>query len=160
MSRYICLILLAVAFVTGCHFAWRDETHTRYNGYTVGGVYRLLKPMQLAQFTSSDIGGQYVPSNYYIASDMSPGPHLDGDLPVGTRIRFEKTVWAPSHEGSGSPVAYGVILDPPFASKLVNLVYVSDKSVAQGRAQPDTNLLAIVAQTVTISVVAGTNGGR
>jgi hypothetical protein len=144
MTRYICFILLAVLFVTGCHFAWQDETHTQYNGYTIGGVYRLLKPMQLAHFNSSDIGGQYVPSNYYIDSGMSPGPHLDGDLPVGTRIRFEKTVWAPSHEGPGCPVAYGVILDPPFASKLVNLIDVSDKNAVEQIARPDTNILAIV----------------
>jgi hypothetical protein len=144
MSRYFSFILLAVVLGAGCHFAWQDETHTHYNGYTVGGVYRLLKPMQLAHFNSSDIGRSYVPSNYYVASHMYPGPFLDGDLPVGTRIRFEQTIWAPSHEGPGSPVAYGVILDPPFASKLVNLIYVSDQSIVEQRAQPDTNLLAII----------------
>jgi hypothetical protein len=144
MTRYICFILLAVLFVTGCHFAWQDETHTHYSGYTVGGVYRLLKPMQLAHFNLSDVGDKYIPSNYYVADHMYPGPFLDGDLPVGTRIRFEKTVWAPSHEGPGSPVAYGVILDPPFVSKLVNLIYVSDKNAVEQIAQPDTNILAIV----------------
>ena len=144
MPRFICFMLLAVLFGAGCHFAWTDETHTHYNGYTIGGVYRLLKPMQLAHFNESDIGGAYVPSTYYITSHMSPGPYLDGDLPVGTRIQFQKTVWAPSHEGPGSPVAYGIILDPPFASKLVNLVDVSDKSVVEQRAQPDTNILAII----------------
>ena len=140
MTRFICLTLLAVVFCTGCHFAWQDMTHTRCNGYAVGGVYRLQKPMQLAHF---DVIKDYLPSNYYVTSHAYPGPYLDGDLPVGTRIRFEKTVWAPSHEGPGAPVAYGVILDPPFAPRLVNLCYVSDGNV-DGRAQPDTNFLAII----------------
>ena len=124
---------------TGCHTDGRDVTNTHYNGYALGGVYRLLKPMELAHDDARN-----VPSNYRICDDMpTNSPFVDGQLPAGTRIRFEKTVWAASHEGPGEPVAYGTILDTPFAPRLVNLIYLSDFTPVVGRAQPSTNLLVL-----------------
>lgn len=132
-------MLFVVIVGTGCHYDGQDLTNTHYNGYVVGAVYRLQKQMELAHDNA-----EHVPSNYRICDNMPPdSPYVDGILPSGTRIRFAKTVWAASHEGGGDPVAYGAILDPPFASKLVNLCYVSDER-AEEQAKPDTNILAIV----------------
>jgi hypothetical protein len=66
------------------------------------------------------------------------------NLPVGTRIRFEKTIWMASDNiliRDGSPVAYGTILDPPFESHRVNLVCVSEYT-GNRRAQPDPEFLS------------------
>lgn len=81
----------------------------------------------------------------YDVLDYSPVGSADERfdlLPVGTRIRFEKTVWMVGHLG-GSPVAFGRILDPPFKSHLVNLARVSTHS-ANHRVGPDAEFLSEV----------------
>lgn len=141
-AGFIVAAIVLVALVAGLrsvwHTPWQDVTNTRYNGYAPKGIYRLQKPMQLAHFPAAI----KLPTNYYIREPTAPGPSVDGELPVGTRIRFDKTLWAPSHEGSGAPVAYGTILDPPFESRFVNLNHVSDRVDLVGRAQPNSSFLA------------------
>lgn len=116
----------------------QDVTHSSYNRYRVGGVYYLKKAMKISgNFSPAD------PRTYDVIDFPSVGftDKNHGDLPAGTRIRFEETIWVPSYKGPGAPVAFGTILDPPFDSHRVNLALLSDYTSGQC-ARPNTELLA------------------
>jgi hypothetical protein len=135
----VIVAIMAVAILMPMsHSDGEDVTMTRYSGYKAGAIYRLRQPMRLAHFPD----WVKLPTNYYISQDTPSGPFTDGELPVGTRIRFDKTLWASSHVRSGAPVAYGTILDPPFESKFESLRGLSDDAHRVGRAQPNSGLLS------------------
>ena len=124
-----------------------DVTNTSYNKYVPCGVYRLLKEMHLEHFRSA-AKQSFV---YYIQDYAGSGPFYDGKLPVGTRIRFDKAVWASSHEGPGAAVAYGTILDPPFANQSVLMNDVSDRFDLIGFVQPNHRILTLETDAAKLS---------
>ncbi len=138
LGALIVSLMALVVLMMMRHTDWQDVTKTRYNGYKPGAIFRLRKPMRLAHFPT----GLRLHSNYYITQDTPAGPFTDGELPVGTRIRFDEALWAPSHEGPGGPVAFGTILDPPFESRYVSLLGLTERADRVGRAQPNPSLLS------------------
>lgn len=131
------LIALAMSLFALLHIRdGQDVTHSSYNGYKVRGVYCLKQRMK--------ISGNYdpaCPGTYDVLDTPSIPPYDIGpDLPVGTRIRFDKTIWIIGHLG-GAPVPFGTVLDSQFKSHLVNLVRVS-KYTGNRHVQPDPEWLS------------------
>jgi hypothetical protein len=127
------LIIFMMVWMALPH-AGQDVTSSRYNGFKPGQVYRLKKRMVLWSVPASE---KMYDSDVIDFKSVGEA-NKDSDLRIGTRIRFDKTIWVSGHLGA-APVAYGTILDPPFVSRFVNLTRLSRHS--RNLAEPDPALL-------------------
>jgi hypothetical protein len=131
----VCCVLVGTS---GCAYT-RDVTREREwrSGYEVGAVYALRADALMEDsaygwhpfmdFPSHELlpGDHPVfPSPAAYARDPKRWPRVEGIVPAGTRVRFEKLVYHYYFSGD-TAFPYARVLDGPYAGRRVSLRYMS-----------------------------------